>query len=93
MDFRDLQGGRREGGSASSVLFLWESEAGSTADAVTHGGILPGIINLALLTAPRTGAVAFREGNLVSNPPEHPQQPQKASANASHSIFYHFSGH
>lgn len=69
MDFRDLQGGRREGGTASSVLFLWESEAGSTADAVTHGGILPGIINLALLTAPWTGVVAFREGNLVSNPP------------------------
>lgn len=42
----------REGGTASSMLFLWESEAGSTADAVTHGGILPGIINLALLTAP-----------------------------------------
>lgn len=46
-----VQGGRREGGTASSMLFLWESEAGSTADAVTHGGILPGIINLALLTA------------------------------------------
>lgn len=33
----------------------------------------------------------------VSNPPEHPQQPQcclnKASGNASHSILYHFSGH
>lgn len=42
----------REGGTASSMLFLWESEAGSTADAVTHGGILPGIVNLALLTAP-----------------------------------------
>lgn len=106
MDFRDCkEAAGRE--ALQALCYFCGSPRQAAQLTVTHGGILPGIINPALLTAPWAGEGKFGEVTgeprepkpCVPNPPEHPQQPQccicfnKASANTSHSIVYHFSGH